>query len=70
MVVIVGYLDLQLSMQSMLITINVMISDLAHGEVYLIQHYVMKLFNDMQHFLSLLLFFSQQDHPVYSNIRI
>ena len=46
---IVGYLDLQLSMQSMLITINVMSSDLAHVEVCLIQHYVIQLLNDMQY---------------------
>jgi len=37
--VIVWQLDLQLPMQSMLITTNVVSSNPAHGEVYSIQNY-------------------------------
>ena len=48
MVVIVGQFDLRLSMQSVLITTNVRSSSLADGEVYSIQHYVIKLFDDLQ----------------------
>jgi hypothetical protein len=39
-VVIVWYLDLQLSMQSAPITTNVVSSNPAHDEVYSMQHYV------------------------------
>jgi hypothetical protein len=35
-------LDLQLPMQSVSITTNVLSSNLANGEVYSIQHYVIK----------------------------
>jgi hypothetical protein len=42
-VVIVWQLDLQLYMQSVPITTNVVSSDPAHGEVYSMQHYVIKI---------------------------
>jgi hypothetical protein len=42
MVVIVEKLDLQLSVQSVSITIKVVSSRPVHGEVYSIQHYVIK----------------------------
>ena len=42
MVVIVWLLDLQLPMQSVSITANVASSNPAHGELYSIQHYVIK----------------------------
>jgi len=41
-VVITWLLDLQLPMQSVSITTNVASSNPAHGEVYSMQHYVMK----------------------------
>jgi len=41
-VVIVLKLDLQLPVQSVSITTKVVSSNLVHGEVYLIQHYVIK----------------------------
>jgi hypothetical protein len=40
MVVIVWYLDLQLPVQSVTITTNVVSLNPAHGQVYSIQHYV------------------------------
>ena len=43
MVVIVWYLDLHLPMQSVPITTKVVSLIPAHGEVYPIQHYVIKL---------------------------
>ena len=46
-VVIAWLLDLQLPMQSVPITTKYMSSNPAHGEVYLIQHYVIKLFSDL-----------------------
>jgi hypothetical protein len=45
---IVWFLDLQLSMQSVSISTNVVRSSLAHGEVYLIQHYVIKFVSDLR----------------------
>jgi hypothetical protein len=42
MVVIVWWLDLQLPMQSVHITTKVVSLNPAHGEVYSIQHYVIK----------------------------
>jgi hypothetical protein len=42
MVVIVWCLDLQLPVQSMSITINVVSSNPVHGEVYSMEHYVIK----------------------------
>jgi len=41
-------LDLQLPMQSMPITTNVVSLNLAHVEVYSIQHYVIKFGSDLQ----------------------
>jgi len=38
----------KLPMQSMLITNNVVSSNLAHGEVYSIQHYVLKFDSDLR----------------------
>jgi hypothetical protein len=45
-VVIACSLDLQLPMQTMYIITNVVSSNLAHGEMYLIQHYVIKFVSD------------------------
>ena len=42
-IVIVWQLDLQLPMQSVPITTKVVSSNHVHGEVYSIQHYVLKL---------------------------
>ena len=39
---------LQLSVQSMYITTNVASSNIAHGEVYSMQHYVRKFVSDLQ----------------------
>ena len=47
MVVIVWYLDLHLPMQSVPITTKVVSLIPTHGEVYLIQHYVIKLVSDL-----------------------
>ena len=41
-------MDLQLPVQSVLITTNVVNSNPAHGEMYSIQHYVIKLDSDLQ----------------------
>jgi hypothetical protein len=48
MAVIVWPLDLQLSMQSVPITTDVVSSNLDQGEVYSIQLYVKNLFSDLQ----------------------
>ena len=48
MVVIVWYMDLQLPMQSVPITTNVVNSNPVHEEVYLIQHYVIKFVSDLR----------------------
>jgi hypothetical protein len=48
MVVIAWLLDLQLPMQSVSITTKVVSSNLAHGEVYSIQHYMIKFVGDLQ----------------------
>ena len=56
---IVWQLDLQLPMQSLPITTNVVSSNPAHGKVYLTQHYVIKFVSDLMQlggFLRLLLF--------------
>ena len=45
-VVIVWLLDLQLPMQSVPITTKVVSCNPAHGEVYSIQHYVIKFVSD------------------------
>jgi hypothetical protein len=47
-VVIVWQLDLQLPVQSVIITINIVSLNLAHGEVYSIQHYMIKFVSDLQ----------------------
>ena len=46
-VVIVWELDLILPMQPVPITTNVLSSNPAHGEVYLIQHYMIRFVSDM-----------------------
>ena len=59
LLVILWLLDLQLSMQSMPITTNVVSSNPADGEVYSIQHYVIKFVSDLRQvggFLRVLLF--------------
>ena len=48
MVVNVWWLDLPLPVQSLSITTNVVSSNPAHGEVYLIQHYVLKFVSDLR----------------------
>ena len=47
-VVIVWQLDLQLPVQSVPIITKVVSSNPAYGEVYLIQHYVIKFVNDLR----------------------
>jgi hypothetical protein len=47
-VVIVWKLDLQLPVQSMLITTKVVSSNSVHGEVYSIQHYVIMFVSDLR----------------------
>jgi len=47
--VIVWYLDLQLPVQSVPITTKVVSSNPVHGEVYLLQHYVIKFVSDLLH---------------------
>ena len=48
-VVVIGQqLDLQLPMQSVSITINVVSSNPAHGKVYSIQQYVIKFVSDLR----------------------
>ena len=46
--VVIVWLDLQLPMQSVPITTKVVSSNLIHGEVYLIQHYVIKFVSDLR----------------------
>ena len=41
-------LDLQLPVQSVLNTTNVVSSNPAHGELYSIQHYMIKFFSDLR----------------------
>jgi hypothetical protein len=48
MVVIVWYLDLQLHVPSVSITIGVVSLNPAHGEVYLMQQYVIKFALDLR----------------------
>jgi hypothetical protein len=48
MVVIVWLLDLQLPVQSVPITTEVVNSNPVHGEVYSIQHYVIKFISDLR----------------------
>ena len=47
-VMIVWQLDLQLSVQSVPITTEVVRSNPAHGEVFSIQHYVIKFVSDLR----------------------
>ena len=51
---IVWLLDLQLPMQSVPITTNIVSSKPAHGEVYSIQHYVIKFASDLRQVCSFL----------------
>jgi hypothetical protein len=60
-VVIVWYLDLQLPVQSVPITTKVVSSNLSHGKVYLIQHYVIKLVSDFVVFSGYSGFLHQQN---------
>jgi hypothetical protein len=46
-IMIVWWLDLQLSVQTVPITTKVVSLNLIHGEVYSIQHYVMKFVSDL-----------------------
>ena len=48
MVMIVWWLDLHLPMQSVPITTKVVSSNPSQGEVYLIQHYVIKFVSDLR----------------------
>ena len=48
MVVLMWWLDLQLPMQPVYITNNVASFNFAHGEVYWIQHYVIKFVIDLR----------------------
>jgi len=48
MVVTVWLLDLQLHVQSVPITIKVVSSNLVHGEVYSMRHYVIKFVIDLR----------------------
>ena len=45
---VVGYMALRLSVQSMHITTNIVSSNIAHGEVYSMQHHVIKFVSDLQ----------------------
>jgi hypothetical protein len=55
MILIVSYVVVfQLPVQSLPITSQVVISNPDHGEVYLIQHYVMKFVCDLQQFYGFL----------------
>jgi len=47
-VVIVWYVDLQLLVQSVSITTKLVSLNLVHGEVYSIQHYVIKFDSDLR----------------------
>jgi len=46
-IVIIWQLDLQLPVQSVLITTNVVSSNPVHGEVYLMQYYWIKFVSDL-----------------------
>ena len=47
-VLIVWWLDLQLHVQSVPITTKILSSNPVHGEVYSIQHYVIKFVSDLR----------------------
>ena len=55
-VVVAWWLDLQLPMQSISITPNVVSSNPAHGEVYSMKHYVIKFVSDFRSMVSPLVF--------------
>jgi hypothetical protein len=55
-VMIVRQLDLQLPMLSVTIIINIVSLNPAHGEVYSIQHYVIKFVSDLRQVSGFLLF--------------
>jgi hypothetical protein len=59
-VMIICQLDLQLPLQSVPITTKVVSSNPTHGEVYSIQHYVIKFVSDLHWF--------SPDTPVSSTI--
>jgi len=48
MVEIVWWMDLQLPVQLLTINAKVVSSNCVHGEVYLIQHYVIKFVSDLR----------------------
>jgi hypothetical protein len=52
--IVVGFTTTYALMQSVPITINVASSNPAHGEVYLIQHYVIRLVSDLRQVSGLL----------------
>ena len=45
---VVGYMALHLSVQSMHITTEVVSSNIVQGEVYSMQHYMIKFVSDLQ----------------------
>ena len=45
---VVGFMDLQLPLHSVPITTKVVSSNPVHGEVYLIQHYVIKFVSNLR----------------------
>ena len=47
-VVVIWYLDLQLPVQSEPITTKIVSSNALHGEVYSIQHYLIKFVSDLR----------------------
>jgi hypothetical protein len=47
-VVVIWYLNLQLSVQSEPITTKIVSSNALHGEVYSIQHYLIKFVSDLR----------------------
>ena len=56
-------LDLQLSMQSVLITTKVVSLNPTHGEVHWIQHYVIKFVSDLQHVCGILVSSTNKTEP-------
>ena len=47
-IMIIWYLDLQLPMQSVPITTNIVSLNQTYGEVHLLQHYVIKFVSDLR----------------------
>ena len=65
-VMIIWQLDLQLPMPSVPIATNIVSSNLVHGEVYLIQHFVIKFVSDLRQFVgSLLVLYAETYFPQY-----